>query len=1108
MQDFVHLHNHSEFSLLDGAIRLDELIELTQKHGQKACALTDHGNLHGMVKFYQKAKRAGIKPIIGCEVYITPGSRREKRDREIYHLILLAENILGYKNLIKIVSKAHLEGFYYKPRVDKDLLTQYSQGLIATSACLQGEIPQKILAGNPGKAEKLINDYKQLFGQDNFFLEIQDHGLAEEKQVNPVLLELAGKTGTHLIAANDAHYSEQEDAKFHDLLLALQTGKNLDDEDRMTFPNDKFYFKSTEEMAEKFAGVPEALDNTAWIAERCNVDLDFSQFYLPAFPAPEEQAHLSSEELLKKYCYESLKDKYPNSQEAKERLREELNIICEMGYAPYFLIVHDFIQEAMRKNIQVGPGRGSAAGSLVSYLLDITRVDPLKYGLIFERFLNPERVNLPDIDIDFDDRRDEVIEYVRDKYGRDKVAQIGTFGTMAARGAVRDVGRALNLSYDKVDRVAKKISSRPGITLAEAIQNSSQLQQMARRDEEIERLLELAQAVEGLPRHISTHAAGVIIGADPLIEQVPLQLQDDVIITQLAMEEVEELGLLKMDFLGLRNLSVIRDSLDLIHKNYGKEIDIENIPLDDMEVYELLGKGKTAGVFQMESYLFQNLNKKLKPDRFEDIIALLALGRPGPLGSNLVDDYILCRHGKKEPEYLHPDLEPILADTYGLILYQEQVMEIASEIGNFSMGQADILRRGMGKKKEELVASERKRFIAGAQENDISPDTADQIFDQMEYFSGYGFNKSHSAAYALVAYQTAYLKVKYPAEFMAALLSSVMTNLSKIGDYISAAQEIDLQVLPPDLNESFHDFVSIPPDKIRFGLKAVKNLGSKAIEEIIKERKKGQYKSIVDFFKRVNLSVVNQTALESLVYAGAFESFPENRAELISALDHLCDKYKQKESRTAAGQRSFFDMVNKEEEFYQDDFNFRNLAEYDQKTILKQEKEALGVYLSGHPLDPYNDIFIKLGLENLMIPETKQEVIVGGFVTGVKEHITKNQKRMAFLTLESWSDIIEVIIFPEAYQKYGHILEEDNILLISGKSDEGKVIANNIILLEEKPLLVELEDETDLEFADIKEKMLQQKSKRPVILVENSNANKGIIMLTEEYWVDNDFDQI
>jgi len=1086
MADFVHLHNHTEYSLLDGAIRLTELIEQAREFGQPAVALTDHGSLYGMIRFYRQAKRAGIKPILGCEVYLTPGSRLEKKDQTRYHLILLAENNRGYHNLIQLVSRGHLEGFYYKPRVDKELLARHAEGLIATSACLQGELALLLTEERRDEAEEALQEYLDIFGRNNFFIELQDHGLEEQKSINPALIEMADEFEVGLIASNDCHYLKREDAELHDLLLALQTGTTIQDEDRMQFRGDQFYFKSTAEMQELFGAVPEALENTVKIAERCKVELEFDQFHLPEYPDIEsdggehgngkakekgsenevkrgesrgrrkDEGYKSSgpEELLRYYCDRALGEKLPGDDEARRRMEEELDIIIEMGYASYFLIVRDFVVEAERRGIRVGPGRGSAAGSLVSYLLGITKINPLDYGLLFERFLNPERLNLPDIDIDFDDRRDEIIEYVSERYGQERVAQIGTFGTMAARGAVRDVGRGLGMDYDKVDRVAKKIPARPGITLDEALKESSELEALAEEDRQVGELLEKASRLEGMPRHISTHAAGVIIGPKPLVELVPLQLSDGTRITQLPMEEIEELGLLKMDFLGLRNLTVIEDSLKRIAENHGEEIEIDNLELDNQEVYRMLGRGQTAGVFQMESQLFQDLNRRLKPDRFEDLIALLALGRPGPLGSNMVEDYIECRHGEKEPEYLHPLLEPILKDTFGLILYQEQVMEIASELGGFSLGEADILRRGMGKKKEELVARERERFVTGAREKGIAEETAHEIYDQMAYFSGYGFNKSHSAAYAMIAYQTAFLKSQYPGEFMAALLSSVMNNLDKVADYISAAREMGLKVLPPDINESGHDFVNTGRGEIRFGLKAVKNLGGGAIEAIIAGREQGHYQDILDFLERVDLSAFNRTSLESLMLAGAFDSLPRKRSQLVSSCDELYSRFNSSRAAQVQGQTSFFDLVEDKEEFYSGEFDFPEMEEYTHQEKLELEREYLGVYVSGHPLAPYYQLFAYLGCLK-EADSKKARLLRGGFIKNIREHITKNGRRMAFIAIEDISAELDVVVFPDIYRRYSGRLTEGDVVLISGRRDEDNLIAEELVVLEAMPVVVE-----------------------------------------------------
>ncbi len=1105
MSDFIHLHNHTEYSLLDGAIRLSGLIEAAREYDQQAVAVTDHGVLYGMVKFYRQAREAGIKPIIGCEVYVTPGDRNKKDDRDLYHLVLLAASNRGYKNLIRIVTRSHLEGFYYKPRVDKDLLYENRQGLIATSACLQGEISSLILDGREEKAGESLREYQQIFGRDNYFVELQDHKLAEEKKVNPRLVELARANDAGLVASNDCHYLQPSDAEFHDVLLALQTNSEIDEEDRLQFPNDEFYFKSPQEMKEIFAGTPEAIENTIHIAERCNVELEFDQFYLPDYPEAAE-ADITPEKMLKDLCREAQEEKFPDDDEARQRMEYELDIICDMGYAAYFLIVQDFIREAEERNIRVGPGRGSAAGSFVSYLLGITKVNPLQYGLIFERFLNPERVSLPDIDIDFDERRDEIIEYVSRRYGEERVAQIGTFGTMAARGAVRDVGRALGIEYDKVDRVAKSIPLQQSKGLSELREDNSRLKEMASADGEIEELLDKAEDIEGLPRHISTHAAGVIIGPRPLIDLVPLQKQDETRITQLPMEDVEALGLLKMDFLGLRNLTVIEDTVDRIEKNYGSELDIDSVELDDGEVYEMLGRGDTAGVFQMESQLFQDLTSRLKPDRFTDLIALLALGRPGPLGSGLVDDYIKCRHGEKEPEYLHPSLEPILQETFGLILYQEQVMEIASKLGNFSMGEADILRRGMGKKKKELVAEERGRFVEGAEENGISNEVAHEIFDQMEYFSGYGFNKSHSAAYALVSYQTAYLKVKYPAEFMAALLTSVMSNLDKVSRYIASAREMGLEILPPDINESYYDFTGISRETIRFGLKAIKHLGSRAIEEIISCRREGgEFEDIIDLLDRADLSALQKSDVEALIKAGALDGFEMSRAVMLNSLEELYSRLNRKKSLQAEGQTSFFDLVEEDDKFFADDFTFSPAEDFSQQEKLNQEREYLGLYLSGRPLDPYGEFFRRIGAEAELAAAAgdrkNDRVFLGGVVKEIREHRTRNDRKMVFLTLEAGEEERDVVVFPGVYKNSVRLLSERQIILLSGRLDDDQIIAGRVIILDRGVLLLEVEKQNSGAMEEILAELEEEpQSEIPVLLREEGEDECRIWLPPEKIW--------
>ncbi|HMA59066.1 MAG TPA: DNA polymerase III subunit alpha [Halanaerobiales bacterium] len=1099
VEKFVHLHTHTEYSLLDGALRVDNLIAQAKKFDMPAVAITDHGVLYGMYEFYKKAKKNNIKPIIGCEVYVSPTDRFDKSSRQRYHLVLLAENNQGYKNLMKIVSSSWLEGFYYKPRVDKDLLYKHREGIIALSACLQGELSQKIL-NNKNKAEikESIKDYQQIFGSDSYFLELQDHSLSEEKKVNATLIEIANEEDIPLVVSNDVHYQNKEDADVHDVLLALQTGTTVNDEDRMTFPNDSFYFKNSLEMFKLFPDIKEAYKNTLKISERVNINIENDKFYLPNYPdtAKNESAYL------RELCEKGLEEKgLADNKEAVERMKYEIKVIEDMGYVSYFLIVWDFIKYANDNDIRVGPGRGSAAGSLVSYLLDITRINPLKYGLIFERFLNPERVTMPDIDIDFDERRDEIIEYVKERYGKERVAQIGTFGTMAARGAVRDVGRALDIAYGKVDKVAKMIPSQHGVNLEYALNNNQKLRERYENDKEVKKLIDYSREIEGLPRHISTHAAGVIIGPEDLKNIIPLQLQDDNIITQLPMDDLEDMGLLKMDFLGLRNLTIINKSLDLIKKNRNQSLDIENIPRDDSEVYEMLQEGQTLGVFQMESRLFQDLNQKLKPDRFEDIIALLALGRPGPLGSDIVDDYIKCRHGEKEPEYLHSKLKPILEETYGMILYQEQVMEIASKLAGYSMGEADLLRRGMGKKKEELIKAERERFTKGAIENGIKEEIASEIFDQMEYFAGYGFNKSHSAAYALLAYQTAYLKAKFPPEFMSALLSTVMNNLDKVSLYINEAKEMGLKVLPPDINESFFDFVPNKKGNIRFGLKAIKNVGTNSIETIVNSRKEEGYKTFEDFLEKIDIKKINVKTLEALIKSGCFDNLGVKRSQLLVKYEEVYEKISNSKKKVNSNQTSFFDMVEKEEDFYDSKIEYPEIDEVDLDIKLEQEKEFLGIYVSGHPLDDYEEKIMMLTNASCNIDETssKNSLCFAGRILEVHQHYTKNNNLMAFVTVEDWDTSIDVVVFPDTYDNYKNALQQGKVIMIAGnRSDSDSFIANKIIDLNLNMLEINLINLEIDQLNELRRFINSNKGQNPVIF---NNSTKKVIT-DKEYWID------
>jgi len=1047
-EPFVHLHVHSEYSLLDGAARLEELVEAAASLGMPALALTDHGVMYGVVDFYKAAKARGIKPILGCEVYVAPRSRFDKephRDNFQYHLVLLAENEIGYRNLMALVSAAYLEGFYYKPRVDKELLARHREGLIALSSCLAGEIPTLLLNGQEEKAFEVAGWYREVFAPSGFFLELQDQGLPGQSKVNAGLINLARKLGIALVATNDVHYVRREQARLQDVLLCIQTGKTLQEEQRLRFITPEFYLKSRAEMEELFGEVPEALDNTLEIAERCSFDFEFGRLHLPEYRVPPGETPSS---YLRQLCYEGLKRRYlPPTREAQERLEHELNIIERMGYQGYFLIVWDLVNFAKKRGIPVGPGRGSAAGSLVAYCLGITNIDPLRYNLLFERFLNPERVSMPDIDIDFCfERRDEVIEYVRQKYGEDHVAQIITFGTMAARAAVRDVGRVLGWPVAEVDRIAKLVPAELGITLDRALEVSPELRGLYQNSNRVRELLDTARAVEGLPRHASIHAAGLVITPEPLVRYIPLQKTGDAITTQFPMQTVEELGLLKMDLLGLRTLTVIGHTVEMVRKQ-GKEIDIENLPLDDRKTYELLSTGESTGIFQLESSGMRSLLRSLKPERMEDIIALVALYRPGPLGSGMVEDFIQRKHGLVPVTYPHPDLEPVLKETYGVILYQEQVMQIAHLMAGYTLGQADELRRAMGKKKPEEMARHRNQFIEGAAKKGYDPGLAAHIFDLMEYFAGYGFNKSHSAAYALVAYQTAYLKAHHPAEFMAALLSSVSQHLEKVAPYLEECRRLGIKVLPPDINESGVDF-SVGDGHIRFGLAAIKNVGRAAVEAILAAREAGgPFTSLADFCRRVDLQVVNRRVLESLIRCGAFDSLGKGRKPLLEALDACIEAASQTQSDRKKGQVSLLDMVGATLE----DPSLPEVPEFSQEEILAMEKELLGFYLSGHPLEPYTKSLRRLTTHTLAgLTELADgaPVVVGGVLVGFRKVITRRGEPMAYLVLEDFGGQVEVLVFPRVYERCRDWLFKDQVLLVEGRVDreeEGvKVLADHL----------------------------------------------------------------
>ena len=1108
---FVHLHNHTEYSLLDGASRISSLVQRAKELGMPAIAITDHGNMYGVIDFYKQAKKQGIKPIIGCEVYVAPRSRRERctvDGENYYHLILLAETDEGYHNLMELVSRGHTEGFYYKPRVDTEILKQFSKGLICLSACIAGEIPSWILKGDISKAEAVAQQYIDIFGKDNFFLEIQDHGLPEQKQANTLLINMSLKLGIGLVASNDSHYIYKKDAECHDVLLCIQMGKTVDDTSRMKFSTDEFYLKSYAEMAQLFGAYPEALANTCRIAERCNVTLEFGKLYLPEFPVPEG---MTADGYLEQLCRDKLIKRYGEiSVEVTTRLQYELSVICKMGFSGYFLIVWDFINYARSQDIPVGPGRGSAAGSIVAYLLSITNIDPLKYDLLFERFLNPERVSMPDIDIDFCYvKRGKIIEYVSARYGADRVAQIITFGTMAAKGAIRDVGRALNISYGEVDRIAKMIPNELGITLHRAIEVNSELKNAYESEVVVTKLLDLAMAVEGLPRHASTHAAGLVISQKPLTHYVPLQNSaEGFLTTQYDKDKVEEIGLLKMDLLGLRTLTVIGDAIKLIKENRNITIDIDDIPLDDAKVCEMLCHGDTAGVFQLESSGITTLVKELKPECFADLIPLVALYRPGPLGSGMVADFVAGRHGKRLVTYVHPLLEPILNETFGVILYQEQVMKIASVLGGFSLGQADMLRRAMGKKKHDVLNAQRANFMQGASLKDIDSKLAGEIFDLMAHFAGYGFNKSHSAAYALVAYQTAYLKANFPQEFMAALLSSVMGTNEKVGYYIEACRQMKIDILPPDVNASHNSF-SVEDFAIRFGLAAVKNVGENAIQNLVVARvEQGPFKSLVDFCTRIDMRLVNKRVIESLIKCGAFDSFGAKRAQLLAVLERAVDMAAVSQRDKASGQIGLFceETLNEAAEV-----NFPDIPEIPKEQMLVMEKEITGFYVTGHPLDAYRDKMNSCTPVGELVSGNYIDgkiVQVAGMISTAKRITTKNGDMMCFITLEDFTDQIEVVVFPKVFDKFSKILLPDMAVRVSGRlnaNDEStKILADTIRSLDDSEssevrIKISKQQENGELFHQLKE-LLKQNHGSTVVYLHLIDSQR-IIKTEKQFWI-------
>ena len=1083
---FAHLHVHTEYSLLDGSNKIKECVARVKELGMDSVAITDHGCMFGVIDFYKAAKAVGVKPVLGCEVYVAPGSRFDKEavgsgDDRYYHLVLLAESNKGYQNLIKIVSKGYTEGYYYKPRVDMEVLGEYHEGIIALSACLAGEVQKNIVRGLYGEGKAAALRYEEMFGKGNFFLELQDHGIPEQRLVNQSLLRMSQETGIPLVATNDVHYTYAEDEKPHDILLCIQTGKKLEDEDRMRYEGGQFYIKSEEEMRELFPYALEALENTQKIADRCNVEIEFGVTKLPKYDVPERY---NSWEYLNKLCYEGLNKRYPDpSRELRERLEYELSVIQSMGYVDYFLIVWDFIKYAKDHKIMVGPGRGSAAGSIVSYCLEITTIDPIRYQLLFERFLNPERVSMPDIDVDFCfERRQEVIDYVVRKYGADRVVQIVTFGTLAARGVIRDVGRVMNLPYAFVDTIAKMIPKELNITLERALKTSQDLKKAYEEDPQVKELVDMSMRLEGLPRHTSMHAAGVVISQKAVDEYVPLSLgSDGSVTTQFTMTTLEELGLLKMDFLGLRTLTVIRDAVELASRSAGREINMDTIDYDDQAVYDSIGSGRTDGVFQLESGGMKNFMKELKPRSLEDIIAGISLYRPGPM--DFIPQYI---KGKNHPDlitYDCPQLEGILEPTYGCIVYQEQVMQIVRDLAGYTLGRSDLLRRAMSKKKGDVMLKERQNFVYGNPEegvpgciaNGIDEKIANKIYDEMIDFAKYAFNKSHAAAYAVVAYQTAWLKHYYPVEFMAALMTSCIDNPSKVSEYIYTCRQMGIKILPPDINKGIGTF-SVDGGNIRFGLAAIKSIGRPMIELLTEERKeRGDFRNLKDFIDRMSGKEINKRTIENFIKSGSFDSFRGTRKQHMIIYAQVLDQVNQEKKNSMTGQMSLFDLVD--DDMKADfDIPLPDVGEYEKEMKLAFEKEVLGVYLSGHPMEDYEEKWRKnisrTTLDFQIDEETGRTKVrdgaretVGGIIAAKTTKYTRTNQLMGFLTLEDLAGTVEIVVFPRDYEKYRQYLEEENKIFVRGRVSEeddapSKLICEKVIPFEQT------KKELWLQFAD------------------------------------------
>ncbi len=1117
MTDFVHLHVHTAYSLLDGASRIDRLISRAVELNQKAIAITDHGVMYGVIDFYKKAKEAGIKPIIGCEVYVATRNLYDKTYENDYkrsHLILLAQNNEGYKNLMKIVSISHTEGFYVKPRVDKQLLRKYSKGIICLSACIAGEIPKAIISNDTEQARLLIDEYIGIFGKENFFLEVQNHELLEEAKVNQQLVSLSREYGIGLVATNDVHYVQKRDAEFQDVLMCIQTGKTIYEKDRMKFEGDGYYLKSGDEMLQDFKNIPEALQNTVKIADMCNVEIEFGKYHLPEFELPQG---VDGADYLEKLCRDGLSKRYDVTSELEDRLIFELETIKSMGFIDYFLIVWDFIKYSKDNGIMVGPGRGSAAGSLVSYALGITDIDPIRYNLLFERFLNPERVTMPDIDIDFCvERRGEVLDYVVQKYGKDKVAQIITFGTMAARAVIRDVGRAIDIPYADVDAIAKMIPFAIGQTIENALATNKTLKDRYDSDPQAQKLIDTSKELEGLPRHASTHAAGVVITKQELSDYVPLQLSDENVITQFSMTTLEELGLLKMDFLGLRNLTIIRDAINNIKESTGKEIIISEINENEKAVYDLISSGNTDGLFQLESNGMKSFMRELRPQSLEDIIAGISLYRPGPMDS--IPKYIRNKNKPILVKYKHPLLRPILDVTYGCVVYQEQVMQIVRSLAGYSFGRADLLRRAMSKKKSEFMKKEKESFIygddevSGAVKNGIPEAVADEIFSEMMDFAKYAFNKSHAAAYAKIAYQTGWLKTFYPVEFMCALMSSQLYDANKLTGYIGEVLKMGIILLPPDINESGTLFTA-KGEAIRFGLAAVKNVGKNLIDEVVNERKGGKFTCLKDFCSRMCDKGMSKRALESLIRAGAFDKLGGKRSQYLASFEKIMDEMSGQHRTNFSGQMSMLggdDITD----------DLPNLQEFMASDLLAMEKEVMGVYVSGHPLNDYKAIIFENsnaqigGILSSFAENSEGEikdgqmVKIAGIVTKIKRKFTKNDAEMAFVTIEDLTGSIEVLVFPKIFYKFEGVLKEDSVVAITGRvsakeEEEPKILMEVASKVDtdttNERLYVKIPSSGGDKMAQLKELFKIFNGKTPVFLY--FEKDKKTLSAPKEYWV-------